>query len=493
MNSEWIRILATVVAGSLAGGLTNSVAVWMLFHPHAPPRIGPWTLRFLHGAIPKNQARLASAIGRTVGNRLLSDGDLRDLLQSRGFRAAFDRRIDEALAGPLAQSWGSLADHLTQGTLTEVEAILGGVADHLEARMLAWIQDPSFESAVQARIDALTSPAAQAWLTQLLESEAFSDAVDRALKGATTRLLQPERALGDLLPPSWSEPLERVLAGYLPVAVRQLGRSLEDPAARARVEAVLQELLQKMLRDLKLHQRLVARLVITEDAVERMVQTIQTEGAEAVANMLREPELQASLARSIQGGIRELLRKPATDVLGHAEDPAVVEVRRSFARWLISLGQTLVHRNDEASHGNLLASIPRDRIGLALVQMARSEAGAALVRQTLRPWILGLVHQPLGTPARWLGPDGENRLALALRDPLWDWVQGQVPEFLARLDIQQRVENKVLAYPTRELEALVRRVTDRELRLIIRLGYLLGGIIGMLLVLIHHLVPGARG
>jgi uncharacterized membrane protein YheB (UPF0754 family) len=44
------------------------------------------------------------------------------------------------------------------------------------------------------------------------------------------------------------------------------------------------------------------------------------------------------------------------------------------------------------------------------------------------------------------------------------------------------VEQKVLHYPTRAMEELVRRVTDRELKMIVKLGYLLGAVIGTTLV-----------
>ncbi len=47
------------------------------------------------------------------------------------------------------------------------------------------------------------------------------------------------------------------------------------------------------------------------------------------------------------------------------------------------------------------------------------------------------------------------------------------------MDITRRVEQKMLDYPTERLEELIRNVTDRELRLIVRLGYLLGAIIGL--------------
>ena len=46
----------------------------------------------------------------------------------------------------------------------------------------------------------------------------------------------------------------------------------------------------------------------------------------------------------------------------------------------------------------------------------------------------------------------------------------------------RRVEEKVLHFPTPRMEEIVRKVTDRELKLIVRLGYVLGAVIGSLLV-----------
>jgi uncharacterized membrane protein YheB (UPF0754 family) len=56
------------------------------------------------------------------------------------------------------------------------------------------------------------------------------------------------------------------------------------------------------------------------------------------------------------------------------------------------------------------------------------------------------------------------------------------------LDVGRRVQEKVSAYPMEKLEELVRRVTDRELRLIVRLGYVLGAIIGGALVAVDMLL-----
>jgi uncharacterized membrane protein YheB (UPF0754 family) len=41
------------------------------------------------------------------------------------------------------------------------------------------------------------------------------------------------------------------------------------------------------------------------------------------------------------------------------------------------------------------------------------------------------------------------------------------------------VEQKVLGFSTQRMEEIVRGVTQRELNLIVRLGYVLGGVVGV--------------
>ena len=40
-ESLWLQVLVTVGVGAISGGITNFVAVWMLFHPYEPRGVGP--------------------------------------------------------------------------------------------------------------------------------------------------------------------------------------------------------------------------------------------------------------------------------------------------------------------------------------------------------------------------------------------------------------------------------------------------------------------
>ena len=114
MSPDLLSALLTIALGAVAGGVTNTVAVWMLFHPYEPPRVGRWTLSFFQGAIPKNQARLAEAIGRTVGERLGRGEALADIIDSMNM-VAEGVKSSRALLG-LAEQVG-VEMPITQGVV----------------------------------------------------------------------------------------------------------------------------------------------------------------------------------------------------------------------------------------------------------------------------------------------------------------------------------------------------------------------------------------
>lgn len=521
MTPELLRALLTVAFGSLAGGLTNTIAVWMLFHPYRPVKIGRFELPFLHGAVPKNQERLAAAVGRTVGNRLLTDEDLTQIFSNREFRGTFDARVGGFLEGVLEQERGTVRELLSPEALREVEALLDGMASHLAARLDAWLDSPDLETAVEARAEGLLERLAhepvaelltperegrlvetvEGWVAEAVERDGFRRAVDDYLARAIEEILRQDRSFDEVLPGGLAETLEGALSRFLPVAARRLGGVLEDPGTRVRVEAQLRELFHKFLGDLRFHQRIVARLVVTDETLDRILSTLEEEGAEQLSEMLRDPSMQETIARRVNDGVVELLRRPVTEVVGHPDDPSVVKGRATVTDWVVDVARDPATRGyvaeklreglgrmGESTWGELLAALPRDRVARTIVSAARSDLARRMYRDALRRTLDGVLDRPLGRPGDWLPPGATERIRGALADPLWRWLQGQIPEVVRTLDVGRRVEEKVRDYPVDRMEDLVRRVTDRELRLIVRLGYVLGAVIGAVLVGVNALV-----
>jgi len=516
VSEELLRALVTVGFGALAGGLTNTIAIWMLFHPHEPPTLfGRWKLTFVHGAIPKSQARLAAAIGRTVGNRLLTPEDLTRTFANREFREAFDVRLSAFLGELLHQERGSLRELLPPALSAEIEGLLDEAIDHGVVQLGEYLASEGFEEQVRRRTDDLVAhvadepiggvltpargaaveAAVEDWLESAAESADFTAAVDDYLERGSRKLLRPDRTFEEILPMGLVASVERAIASYLPLAAERLGGLLEDPQARAKFESTIHELLHRFLRDLKFHQRVVARLVVNEDTVDRVLDTIEAEGAQRLSEILRDPSVQTAIARSVNEAIVDLLRRPVAEVLGSADEPSMVEARTTLGGWVVDMAQDPetraflveklragLERAGAKTWGDVLGRIPPERVASALTAAARTDTASRLAAEALGRIAGGLLDRPIGTPARWLPPEAPERIEHAIGDPLWAWLQTQVPSVVERIDVARRVEEKVLHFPTPRMEELVRKVTDRELQIIVRLGYVLGAIIGLALV-----------
>jgi hypothetical protein len=202
----WWQGLTLIGVGTLAGGITSSVNVWLLFHPKEPRRVGPLTLQ---GAIPRYQARIAESV---------------------------DRWVSEGLAS----------------------AALEAGARHF----------------ISAQRDAL---------------------------------LHDERPLLERLPRGLLAAVEQGITDYLPVAVEQFGATLEDPEARARITEALKGVLDHAVANLKAHERLVAKLVVTPERVDRMVAELGL--------VFESPEFKARLSRTVNDAVLRFLRTPIAERL----------------------------------------------------------------------------------------------------------------------------------------------------------------------------------
>jgi uncharacterized membrane protein YheB (UPF0754 family) len=285
------------------------------------------------------------------------------------------------------------------------------------------------------------------------------------------------------------------------LAAQRLGRLLEDETARARFEATLHDLLHRFLSDLKFHQRVVARLVMTEDTVEKVLDTIEAEGSERLSEILRDQVVQEAMARGVNEAIVDFLRRPVAEVLGNSEDQSVIETRNTLSGWVVGMARdpgtrdflveklhSGLEKAGARTWGDILDRVPEERISEMMVAAARTDTARDAAHEGVRKMVRGLLEKPIGTPSRWLPDNGPQRIEEAVGDPVWEWLETQVPAVVAQIDVSKRVEEKVLHFPMPRLEEIVRKVTDRELVLIVRLGYLLGAIIGAMLVVIDRVM-----
>ena len=297
---NYTRLALDVFLGSVSGGVTSWVAVVMIFRPYERT-FG------LQGAVPKNKARLAKTIGKTVGERLLTPADIVDELQRSGLREAIEAKLTEVAIDALERDRGPLRQ---------------------------------------------------------------------------------------LLPPGVVAELERLIADA-------------GPDAGAAYE----------------------RYVATE-AFEEQVRTF--------------------VARARRDGSAD---EPGTEL-------------------------TTERRGIAGKAAGLAAGLIDDVIIKWVLRAARSERARTMAVEGVRAAGVAVLDRPIGRLGRWLPDDASRRLVATAAPAVWEQVVEKLPALLETVDIPGMVERKVLGFSTQRVEEIVRGVTQRELNLIVQLGYVLGGAIG---------------
>lgn len=89
-----LNFLIGPAVGAVIGGLTNSIAIKMLFRPLNPIKVGNYTLPFTPGVIPKERARIAHKVGQVVGQELLNEEVLKSWLLKEEIYHQIESSID---------------------------------------------------------------------------------------------------------------------------------------------------------------------------------------------------------------------------------------------------------------------------------------------------------------------------------------------------------------------------------------------------------------
>ncbi|MBA2871994.1 uncharacterized membrane protein YheB (UPF0754 family) [Anoxybacillus calidus] len=135
-------IVFMMIVGAVIGGVTNELAIQMLFRPYHPIYIAGKRLPFTPGLIPKRREELAEQMGRMVVEHLLTPEGIRRKLTEQTFIQGVVKWAQEA-----GEKW--LSSHKTIG---ELAALIG-------------VKHP--EETIQRRMTSLVETKYEQWMKEI--------------------------------------------------------------------------------------------------------------------------------------------------------------------------------------------------------------------------------------------------------------------------------------------------------------------------------------
>lgn len=97
MLDAFILVLFMVIVGALIGGVTNSLAIKMLFRPYRAYYIGKFKVPFTPGLIPKRRGELAEQLGKMVVDHLITPESLQKKVMNEDFQKDVTLWLSEEL------------------------------------------------------------------------------------------------------------------------------------------------------------------------------------------------------------------------------------------------------------------------------------------------------------------------------------------------------------------------------------------------------------
>ena len=471
----WAAALITVAVGALSGGLTNVIAVWMLFHPYEERGRGPARIQ---GAIPKNKPRLAKAIGKVVGEKLLTSSDLVERLRAPEVRTAFGEALDRLLDDMLEAEHGPLGERLDPEARRAVERALGDLGGRLSTSLTEYVGSEEFAKVTDSwasRLEGDDGHSVDRWLAGVASSPEVAEGIHNIVHLQLTKMASDETPLGERIPTGLVPVVEQGISDAIPGAVEQLGGLLADGTLRESIAGVLRDTFDKAMRQMMIHERLLAKIVVNDKTMERLLSGLEKTGVDRLAEAIKAPAVRERMKGAINKGIHSVLEQPLANRIKSLGEERSQQLEDTVSGWLLGALQS------ETLRGSLLSGTKgalRERAPELLHKALQSDTGRAAVVAAVNSSGAALLDKPIGKPSSWLGEEATLQLRRTAHTKAWTWVEDQVPKVVARLSIQEMVEEKVQGFSTQRMEEIVRKVTQKELDLIVKWGYVLGAIVG---------------
>ncbi|MED4753479.1 DUF445 domain-containing protein [Brevibacillus choshinensis] len=370
-------ILVNIGVGSVIGGVTNELAIRMLFRPLKPWYIGRWRVPFTPGLIPSRRDDIAIQMGRLVEEHLLTMEGVKRALTQSGLE-------------------NTLADWMNR-------VATDWMTDEQSLRQVLQRALPQIFQEDGTWSDSLRQPLQLHWQTF----------VDRTL------YQYEEKKLRELVPPAGRERLDTALDTVSELLLMRLREFLHSPEG--------QQSLQSMIRGLLgggggMFGGLVGMFLGDDKILGKLLPHVD--------DLLQRPELSQKL--------RQMLGIEADKLL-------------------------------DKNVGELVQWIGRDQID----DWSRA-LFTRLEEQSLR-----IVDEPLSR----LTSPFQNAVNTELIPRVTRWMietlEKNVERIFQKLAIREIVTRQVEGFPIERIEEMVVGISGREFRMITVLGFILGGIIGL--------------
>lgn len=513
MTSSFVfAFILPPVVGAGIGLFTNWLAIKMLFRPLMEHRLFGLRVPFTPGILPRERTRMAMSMGDTVATDLLDDETVAARLRSPAFKEAIRqgalntaKKILDSKPADLAAGFDSRMVELLKEI--SVEALAGFTASDIFSSAVVSGTDSALYTAHGLPLEAFIDPALVSRLSSALASPKGSEVLGSAIAVAVINSL--ERAARDgkqvssfINPEALRTFSEKIIDSAYPAMSAGLKKLFSDKSVAASMEKVGARLIRRSFDRFNSVQRFFIGLGQYDKAIlDNMPATI-ADFSESFESILAEDSTRAAIKGRISSAVIELAQKPLSS-LAFLSDPekkatAIDSLSQILQEALASIDADAVSEQvrkllETETVGKVLDTFPglAERIGPALVQWVtglfgrecnKESAIGTVASSFFSAFSLTFRQQasevPLGSTIKF-DDDALVALAASAAEGLAELAATESSNVVRSIDIRSLVIEKIDSLNMIDVERMILKVVDKELRAITLFGGVLGAVIGV--------------
>jgi uncharacterized membrane protein YheB (UPF0754 family) len=510
--------IALLILFATAHGYAGAwLAVRMLFRPRKPFKILGITL-FPQGMIPRHRDRLAAAIGKAVGEELVSQETIMEELLGKDFlrrkiRGVIDSYTQEIVSQNYPSLIETLPSNLRAPVLDAITSLQFKVAEHIENVLRSEESLATISGFVERRVDEVLSRRVSSviddetfekivgFLEERIRTAANSFELEQKVRGFISGrvddLANTPTPLGEMFTPD-AVSLLKEKAGE---QIEPMAHHLTEIAAAERTRNQIGALIKREVHEYYEGLPFFKKIFVSRENLLGEVDDLVNESLPRRIEETLKGDFFAEEARNfIDSSIDHALARPLPEVIGKINPDQLERLKEQITKAALSLlrgdemmrqisaylTDTLAQFRPHSVDSIMRALHPESEAKLksmlsnGLLNVVAREDTSKIINSMLATQIDNLLAAPIGRLSDNISEEKLYAASEGFADTIIAAIREKLPEAIREFDVGGVVRQKIMNYPAEKLEALVLSVAKEHLRTIELFGALFGFFIGVL-------------
>ena len=521
-DNLWVQVGLLVLVAALHGYGAAWLAVRMLFRPRNPVKFLGLTI-FPQGMIPRNRERLATTIGKAVGEELVSqDTILEELFQKDFLRRKINDLVNSFTDELISQNYPSLVEslpeHIREPVLEAIASLQLKIAEHIEDVLQNEETFETIHGFIERRVDEALSQRVsevvsdenfhkilgflETRIRSAVNEPGFENKIQDFISRRIDDFANTETPLNRMFTDDAINLLKEKASRQIEPIVHQLAELATAERTRNQISALIKKEVNDFYEDLPFFKK----MFVSRDNLLKEVDDLVNESLpKRIEETLKGDYFAVEAQNFISTAIDNALSRPVPELIGKIEPEQLAGLKFQITNGVLSLVQgeemltsisayltdTLQKLRPHSIDAILQTIHPESEeklkkmLSKGLVSILAKEETSNIINAVLAKQIDSFLSAPIGKLSDHISEDKVRAAGKSLTETIVSAAKEKLPEVIKEFDVGGVVREKIMNFPVEKLEGLILSVAKEHLRTIELFGAFFGLIIGIVQGLLH--------